>query len=336
MSMLKTALTYTANGISIIPSHPKTKRPFWQRLPKIDHPTKPGKKKATWKPYQQKIAAPVTIRYWFRDNYLNITVVCGQVSGGLVVFDFDHQAKAMFSLWRETVGRPLCRRLVIARSGKGYHVYLRLKGKPVPTRKVAFNEDGELLIEVKAEGGLVQAPPSLHPSGCRYRWLQGTQAHIPLLTKSAFSRLLEAAESLDKRPAQPSFTQAEIDTWRVVQLPQIDGQHTQYRLNRYTEAAVANECAQLAHALKGQRNDALNLAAFRLGRFVSAGLLTSDQVYQALLKACEANHYLQDDGLGAFQRTFRSGLLNGAKQGEILLKNVYLRTKAEAEIKKGN
>ena len=328
-SMLETAFTYTTNGISIIPSHPRTKRPFWQRLPKIDHPTKPGKKKATWKPYQQKIAAPVTIRAWFADNYLNITVVCGQVSGGLVVFDFDHEAEVMFPRWQAAVGQKLCRRLVIARSSKGYHVYLRLKGSLVPTRKVAFNEEGELLIEIKAEGGLVQAPPSLHPSGCRYRWLQGTQAHIPSLTRSAFAGLLTAAEALDSRPAPAPLTQTEIDTWRIVQLPQMDKQDMQYRLNRYVEVAVAKECARLAQALKGERNDALNLAAFRLGRFVGAGLLTADQMYQALLRACEANNYLQDDGLEAFRRTFRSGLAGGVNYGEAFLRTVLLQMKAE-------
>lgn len=328
-SMLKTAFTYTTNGISIIPSHPRTKRPFWQRLPKIDHPTKPGKKKATWKPYQQKIAAPVTIRAWFADNYLNITVVCGQVSGGLVVFDFDHKAEVVFPCWQKAVGQKLCRRLVIARSGKGYHVYLRLKGNLVPTRKVAFNEDGELLIEIKAEGGLVQAPPSLHPSGCRYRWIQGTQAHIPSLTGTAFTRLLEAAQSLDRRPAPLPLTQAEIDSWRLIQLAQTDKRDTRHRLNRYVEVAVANECARLAQALRGERNDALNLAAFRLGRFVGAGLLTSEQVYHALRQACEANNYLQDDGIEAFRRTFRSGLTGGANYGETFLKKVLSQMKAE-------
>lgn len=321
LSMLHAALAYTEHGISVIPSHPQTKRPFWPRLPKVDHPRRPGKKKAVWKPFQTRIAEPAMIRYWFGDNYPNVTVVCGQVSGGLVVFDFDYAADITFPAWLKVIGPALSQLFPVGRSGKGYHAYLRVAGMEVATEKVAFNEEGELLIDVKAEGGLVQAPPSLHPSGRRYRWLRGHPGLIPTLTQAAFCQLLVAARSLDRRPEQQPLTGSEINAWRVIQLPQ-NGDGIAYRLNRYVEVAIANECAELARAFKGERNDILNLAAFRMGRFVGAGLLTSDQVYQALLQACEANNYLQDDGLEAFRRTFRSGLAGGAKYGETFLKKV--------------
>ncbi len=328
LSMLHAALAYTEHGISVIPSHPQTKRPFWPRLPKVDHPRRPGKKKAVWKPFQTRIAEPAMIRYWFGDNYPNVTVVCGQVSGGLVVFDFDYEADVTMPAWLKVIGSALRPLFPIGRSGKGYHAYVRVAGMQVATEKVAFNEEGELLIDVKAEGGLVQAPPSLHPSGCRYRWLRGHPGQIPTLTQAAFCRLLAVARSLDRRPTQRPLTEAEVDVWRVVQLPQ-NGDGIAYRLNRYVEVSVANECARLAHALKGERNDSLNLAAFRLGRFVGAGLLTTDQVYQALLQACQANNYLQDDGLAAFRRTYRSGLINGRKVGAAFLPELLRRMSTE-------
>lgn len=327
-SMLDAALAYAEQGLSIIPSHPQTKRPFWPRLPQVEHPRQPGEKKAAWKPFQTRIAEPAMIRYWFRDNYPNVSVVCGQVSGGLVVFDFDYEADVTLPSWLEVIGPTLSQLFPIGRSGRGYHVYLRVAGTRIATEKVAFNEDGELLIEVKAEGGLVQAPPSLHPSGSRYRWLRGNPRQIPTLTQVAFCPLLAAARLLDKRPVQPPLTEAEIDAWRVIQLP-LNGAGLSYRLNRYVEVSMAHECAELARAFKGQRNDSLNLAAFRLGRFVGVGLLSAEQVYQALLQACEANNYLQDDGLEAFRRTFRSGLRSGAKYGEALLKKVLSQMNEE-------
>jgi hypothetical protein len=328
LSMLQAALAYTEHGISVIPSHPQTKRPLWQRLPKVNHPTKVGKKKAVWKPFQSQIANPKIIRYWFGDNYPNVSLVCGQVSGGLVVFDFDYAAAITLPAWLKGIEPALRPLFPISRSGKGYHVYLRVAGRQAATEKVAFNEEGELLIDVKAEGGLVQAPPSMHPSGCRYRWLRGNPRHIPTLTQAAYDQLLATARSFDRRPKQQPLTKAEMAAWRVIQLPR-SGEGTATRLHRYVEVAVANECAHLARAFKGMRNDALNKAAFRLGRFVGAGLLTPGQVYQALRQACEANHYLQDDGLDAFRRTCRSGLVNGTKCGQTFLEKVLAQIQSQ-------
>jgi hypothetical protein len=186
-----------------------------------------------------------------------VSLVCGQVSGGLVVFDFDYAAVATLSGWLKGIGSALRPLFPISRSGKGYHVYLRVTGSQMATKKVAFNEEGELLIDVKQRVG------------------------------------------------------------------------TATRLHRYVEVAVANECAHLARAFKGMRNDALNKAAFRLGRFVGAGLLTPGQVYQALRQACEANHYLQDDGLDAFRRTCRSGLVNGTKCGQTFLEKVLAQIQSQ-------
>lgn len=317
-SILTNALSYTQHGISVIPSDPKTKLPYWHRLPRIPHPTQPGKTKATWKPYMKKIASINRLQQWFQDGYLNISVVCGQVSGGLVVFDFDYEAAVTFPQWWQAIG-ALSEALVVARSFKGYHVYFRVvKDRHLPTQKVAFNEVGQVLIEIKGEGGVIQAPPSRHPSGCSYQWRQGNYMQIPLLTVRAYEHLLAKAQAFDQRPPKEEPTLAEINAWRVVDLPQGDDLLTS-RLNRYTESSVAGECAQLAKTVQGSRNDELNKAAFRLGRFVGAGLLDEAQAYQALLLACETNGYIASDGLDAFRRTYHSGLSSGSQNGTSFL-----------------
>lgn len=325
-SILNNALSYTQQGISVIPSDPKTKLPYWHRLPRIPHPTQPGKTKATWKPYMKKIASMNRLQQWFQDGCLNITVVCGQVSGGLVVFDFDYEADVIFPRWCQDIG-ALSAALAVARSFKGYHVYFRVAGyRPLPTQKVAFNETGHLLIEIKGEGGVIQAPPSRHPTGCRYQWLLRSHLQIPVLTAGAYTHLLSTAQALDRRPKPQAPTMQERDTWRVVSLPEGEDRLLS-RLNRYVEVSVANECVKLSKVMKGSRNDALNKAAFRLGRFVGAGLLAPDQVYQALLQACRENNYIQEDGIEAFKRTLASGLSKGMQDGDVAVEKIRLRMK---------
>ena len=325
-SILNNALSYTQQGISVIPSDPKTKLPYWHRLPRISHPTQPGKTKATWKPYMKKIASMNRLQQWFQDGCLNITVVCGQVSGRLVVFDFDYEADVIFPSWWQAIG-ALSAVLAVARSFKGYHVYFRVAGDwLLPTQKVAFNEEGQLLIEIKGEGGVIQAPPSRHPTGCRYQWLLRSHLQMPVLTAGAYTHLLSAAQAFNRRPKPQPLTAQERDTWRVVNLP-VGEDPLLRRLNRYIEVSAANECAQLSKVMKGSRNDALNKAAFRLGRFVGADLLAPDQVYQALFQACHANGYIQEDGIEAFRRTFASGLSKGMQDGDMAVEKIRVRMK---------
>jgi len=331
-SLLTQALSYTHHGISIIPSDPKTKLPYWHRLPRVPNRKAPPKTKATWKPYMHQIANIDRLQYWFKDGLLNITVVCGQVSGGLVVFDFDYEASHIFPRWWRAIGR-VSQALVVAKSFKGYHVYLRVVGESVRNQKVAFNEAGNVLIEIKGEGGVIQAPPSRHPSGCRYQWRQGNYTQIPHLTMNAYEYLLAEAQAFDRRPPKEEPTLAEMKAWRVVDLPQGDDLLT-FRLHRYTESSVAGECAQLAKTVQGSRNDELNKSAFRLGRFVGAGLLDEAQAYQALLLACETNGYIASDGLAAFRRTYHSGLSSGSQKGTVFLSKLVQQLSATNETSK--
>lgn len=213
---------------------------------------------------------------------------------------------------------------MVAKSFKGYHVYLRVVGESVRNQKVAFNETGNVLIEIKGEGGVIQAPPSIHPTGCQYQWRQGSHTQLPWLTGSAYEHLLTEAQALDRRPKKKPVTKAELNAWRVVNLPKSDDELTD-RLNRYAEAAMASECAGLAKLARGSRNDELNKAAFRLGRFVGAGLLDDDKVCHGLLQASEANGYIEDDGLEAFTRTILSGLSAGKRLGDAFLTKLHLQ-----------
>jgi hypothetical protein len=74
---------------------------------------------------------------------------------------------------------------------------------------------------------------------------------------------------------------------------------------------VLDNLASVAH---GGRNDALNHAAWTLGRWVAAGALERSAVEDGLYAAAERNGVVADDGERQTWSTIRSGLSAGLQQ----------------------
>lgn len=185
--MLETALRYVAAGLSVIPIDPRTKRPYFRLLPQVCEYPRTGTGyqhgKGIWKPFQERPASADLVRYWFdRKTMVNIGIVCGAVSGGLLVLDFDTDAEHIYRLWRARVGERIADVLPTVRTGKGYHVYVRYRN---PGGNVNLAErviDGQTyvpLIQTRGEGGFVVAPPSRHPNGKYYEVIHGRLDAIP-------------------------------------------------------------------------------------------------------------------------------------------------------------
>jgi len=286
--LLQAALAYAAGGLSVIPI-------AGDKRPVMD-----------WKPYQSQTATPAEITAWFvQRRYPNLGLVCGRISGGLLVLDFDWQAAAVYRLWREQAA-PLSYRLPVVATGKGLHVYLRT-GETPGNRKLAVDKDKRPLIETRGEGGYVLAPPSRHPSGKQYDWLRGGPP-IPQLTADETAFIIAAAQAFDQRPARPAKAAASQPR------PTHVGGDDDLRLQRYAAAVLRGEAEQLQTTPSGDRNNQLNLAAFKAGRYVAAGLLDVQTVEAALAAACgqQGNQLIADDGLRAFDATLQSGLRGGA------------------------
>jgi hypothetical protein len=280
-SVLNAARAYRAAGLSIIPVG-KDKRPL-----------------CAWKPFQETQADETLIQAWFgRQSQPNLGIVCGQVSGGLLVLDFDHDARATYLHWKEAVGL-LAEKLPAVKTGKGVHVYIRATD-PGGNRHLATSADGRVLIETRGEGGYAIAPPSRHASGRDYHWIQGDH-QIPFVSATALETILSAARALDAYQKNGS---------RVPSPVPLDPDQ---RLRRYATAILANEAAALTATLAGGRNERLNQAAFKVGRYAGAGLLAPLLVEQMLAAACGAggNRLIDDDGLPAFRSTLQSGLEAG-------------------------
>jgi hypothetical protein len=150
--MRAAAQSYAARGWSVIPIEPGSKRPL-----------------VAWTEFQQRRASCAQIDGWFHHwPQANVGIVTGHVSG-VVVVDLDAQHGGFESLAAlETEFGPLPDTVTALTGGGGRHLYFD------HPREALRNRTGiRQGIDLRADGGCVVAPPSLHPSGRRYRWAEG-------------------------------------------------------------------------------------------------------------------------------------------------------------------
>ena len=184
---------YIKNGLSYIPLKPKSKEPA---IP--------------WKIYQQQLPEPDRPLVWFsgRNSNRNVAIVTGSVSGNLVVIDFDKKEK--YSEFMEKLPTNLKITLEntwTVKTGKGYHIYLRIDGldkdefKEFIRTKVRITEG----IDIKAEGGYVVAPPSIHPSGAQYEFIKGPPEYgIMKITPDDFEDIIRIIAPKVEKKETPS------------------------------------------------------------------------------------------------------------------------------------
>jgi hypothetical protein len=144
------ALDYLDRGWSVIPVRARDKRPL-----------------IAWQMYQQRRATTDDVRAWFgRWPDANVGIVTGVVSG-LVVMDVDPRHGGDVSLTdREREYGALPPTVEALSGGGGRHVYFAHPGGHLHNR--AALAPG---IDLRADGGMIVAPPSIHACGRRYAWL---------------------------------------------------------------------------------------------------------------------------------------------------------------------
>src|SRR5581483_10430482 len=141
----------------------------------------------------------------------------------------------------------------------------------------------------RGQGGYVVLPPSVHVTGNRYAFVRHADGELLSVPPALLNALAPAA------PVRTTLPPAVA------------------RRGGYGPAALAREVEQVAAASQGQRNHALNRAAFNLGQLIAAGHLTEAEVTAALTDAAARA------GLGATEaaRTIASGLAAGARHPRI-------------------
>jgi hypothetical protein len=92
-----------------------------------------------------------------------------------------------------------------------------------------------------------------------------------------------------------------------------DGTPLDERQQKYLDSALAGEAKKVAAAEQGGRNDALNIAALKLGHYIAGAGLGQDTVVDALTGAARQNGLVDDDSIESVHATIRSGLRAGVK-----------------------
>ena len=148
--MLREALHYLSLGFSVIPLRPNAKEPL-----------------ISWQEFQSRRASESELREWFQKwPNANLGIVTGLISG-VVVVDLDGPEGLSSAVHLNLTSS------VQSLTGNGKHLWYSLP------------KDGKLIanavrilpgIDIRGEAGYVVAPPSIHESGKRYRWLGALNA----------------------------------------------------------------------------------------------------------------------------------------------------------------
>ncbi len=143
------ALAYLARGWSVIPVEPGGKRPL-----------------VRWEAFQNRLPAAAEVEAWRRRwPDANLAIVTGAVSG-LAVLDVDprHDADESLRALKQEHG-PMPHTVEALTGGGGRHLYFAHPGG-VLRNKVGLAPG----IDLRGDGGMVVAPPSIHASGRPYAW----------------------------------------------------------------------------------------------------------------------------------------------------------------------
>ena len=145
----RAARCYLARGWSVVPIVSCGKRPL-----------------VRWEEFQHRRPSEEELLAWFLHwPGANLGIVTGAVSG-LVVLDIDPRHDGDESLAElERRHGPLPQTVEAITGGGGRHVYFRHPGEVTPNRAGLARG-----VDLRGDGGLVVAPPSVHPSGRPYAW----------------------------------------------------------------------------------------------------------------------------------------------------------------------
>lgn len=117
-----------------------------------------------WRQYQEKPPSHDEVEYWFNEwPEANIGIVTGKVSN---IFVLDIDGETGESYIEQQGGVP---ETVTALTGKGRHLYFAYPDGI----DVQNGADPELKLDIRANGGYVVAPPSIHGSKRKYVWDEG-------------------------------------------------------------------------------------------------------------------------------------------------------------------
>ena len=242
---------------------------------------------------------PITVVSWWESTpNANIGVATGGKSGLVVV---DPDGVVGLSNWRHLLdlhGSIETRRVISGREDGGEHWYFRIPAGSEGWLKSDANILAEG-VDTRADGGYIVAPPSVHPTGATYEWVD---ARVPI---TSLPEWIHSIIHSQRPPAQPEQEYA-----IVVNDPDVE-------LRSFTEGTaygrkvLEDESKRLADTPEGGRDRAAYDAYRRIGRLVGSRHLSAEKALRSLRWALDKN------GLGRAGeklQAFQDGLNHGIRE----------------------
>lgn len=269
--MRDAALAYAARGWCVFPLVAGNKQP------------------ATRRGFEDATADATQIREWWKPGKrYNIGIRTGEQSG-LVVIDIDGP-EGQDEWQRLSEHQEPFETLTGCTGGGGRHLLFKWPGITINNSPISES------IHVRADGGYIVGPPSVHPDGPRYTWQDESApvADLPIW-------LLELL--INGRGKQPVAPAAERES---TPQPATSGA-SNARCRAYALGAMRSAAAIVRAAKNGTRNLTLNRQAFEVARFVRVSYLTYAELEAAMRSAA------QSAGLGEAEiaKTLNSAIPDG-------------------------
>lgn len=214
--------------------------------------------------YDATAEACILTDWWSGRDY-NVGLPTGKVNG-FIVLDLDNET-AIDEAAR--LGLPPT---WASQTSKGLHVFFRHPGQDVRNRVRLLAG-----MDIRADGGYIVAPPSIHPSGAVYRW-DVSPDEIELADAPAWLLDLLTQEP----PAHGEPLQA-LQTVTDLYTPPVKVAH-----DKGADALIEQALSEVQTAPEGARNDTLNRAAYTVGGLAAAQRVDPDEAARRLEAAGRA------------------------------------------------
>ena len=151
-----------------------------------------------WNLYCTKYPTLAELEQWEQTPH-NIGILMGELSG-IVGFDFDYDVDDL----QNKILKIIPDSPVKKKGSKGFTAFYRYNGE----KSRSFRKDGQTILDILSDGKLTIMPPSLHPNGMTYQWidenhtlLNTPKEQLPIITDA----MMEKIKSLFIVKKLPSF-----------------------------------------------------------------------------------------------------------------------------------
>jgi hypothetical protein len=201
-----------------------------------------------------------------------VALDCEGPEGERTIAQLEHEQGPLPELWP----------CVWSGSGKRWHGYFAAPAGPIRNRSLGTE------LEFRGDKLLLTLPPSLHPSGRRYRW--NPDRHPGIMPP----------------PPLPA-------AWLKLVAPEPEPERAEWRPGRrrdgstsYVAKALESELALVAVVPKGRRNQQLNASAHALFRFSADERLDPDIAVDGLLAAARHAGLLGSEAMATIRSAARA------------------------------